>query len=273
MLMSARKEQREEERGDRDEGEEKRGWRVAYQNVGGGIEATNILLACGRQAEWDFIFVAEAWEGKKGERTTQQGYRIYCEIGSKITLYVREEVDMATLGLKVDTNENWIAAGDLVTGVYLSPSTRIDTIREQLLDIPSTDNLISNFNCTQSHKRRALLEDAFRQGLTEKPIQGKTWRRWFQPQARWVESKPDTVFSNGSWNMMEKEWTISDHTIITSMITAQIKKRKLLVTDWESWSNFKEDEQKDTTYSGPIASLTSMAKLNLKPKKFSPKPW
>ena len=66
----------EEERGG-DEGEEKDQWKAAYQNVGKGIETTNVLLNRGREEEWDFVFVAEAWEGKNGERTTHQGYRTF----------------------------------------------------------------------------------------------------------------------------------------------------------------------------------------------------
>ena len=55
---------KEEERGEEEEaGEEEeeerdktdREWRTAYQNIGGGIEATNILLARGRQDGWDFV--------------------------------------------------------------------------------------------------------------------------------------------------------------------------------------------------------------------------
>ena len=68
---------REEERGGRvidGEGNiettKGREWKVAYQNMGRGIETTNILLDRGRQENWDLVFVAEAWEGKKGERTT-----------------------------------------------------------------------------------------------------------------------------------------------------------------------------------------------------------
>lgn len=44
--------------------------KVAYQNVGRSIKATNILLARGREENWDLVFVAEAWEGKRNERTT-----------------------------------------------------------------------------------------------------------------------------------------------------------------------------------------------------------
>lgn len=41
-----------EERETREEEEKRRGWRVAYQNVGGSIEATNLVLARGRQEKW-----------------------------------------------------------------------------------------------------------------------------------------------------------------------------------------------------------------------------
>ena len=47
----------------------------------------------------------------------------------------------------------------MVTGVYLSPSIPIGTLREQLIEIPLTDNIIGDLNCTPQHKRRALLED------------------------------------------------------------------------------------------------------------------
>ena len=102
-----------EEAGEEEEG--KREWRTAYQNVGGGIEATNILLARGRQENWDFVFVAEAWEGKKGERTTQQGYRAFSQRGSRLALYVREEVDLHRLG-GIETSQDWIRVGNLITG-------------------------------------------------------------------------------------------------------------------------------------------------------------
>ena len=89
----AEKDERKEEK-EEEEGEEKGEWKAAYQNVGGGIEATNILLARGRQMNWDFVFVAEAWEGRKGERTIQQGYRAFCQEGSRLVLYIQEEVDL-----------------------------------------------------------------------------------------------------------------------------------------------------------------------------------
>lgn len=62
-------EEEEEERrkrdtglGDEEEEEENRDLKVAYQNVGGGdIEATNILLARGRQEKWDLVLVS-SWE-------------------------------------------------------------------------------------------------------------------------------------------------------------------------------------------------------------------
>lgn len=50
---------------------------MAYQNVGGSIEATNIVLNTGRQKRWDFVFVAEAWEGERRQRTTQQEYKAF----------------------------------------------------------------------------------------------------------------------------------------------------------------------------------------------------
>ena len=87
-------ERKEEKEKEEEEGEEKGEWKAAYQNVGGGIEATNILLARGRQMNWDFVFVAEAWEGRKGERTVQQGYRAYSQEGSRLVLYIQGEVDL-----------------------------------------------------------------------------------------------------------------------------------------------------------------------------------
>ena len=95
--------------------------------MGGSIKATNILLERGRQAGWDYVFVAEAWEGKKGERTRQQGYRTFSRKGSKIALYVREEVELA--GTKVEVNEDWISIGNVITGVYLRPNIDMETLR------------------------------------------------------------------------------------------------------------------------------------------------
>ena len=62
--------------------EEQQTWKVSYQNVGRSIDTTNILLEKARQEKRDLVFVAEAWEGKKGERTIQAGYRIFCKPGS-----------------------------------------------------------------------------------------------------------------------------------------------------------------------------------------------
>ena len=136
---------------------EKRASQVAYQNVGNSIEATNVLLERGRQAGWDYIFMADAWEGKKGERTRQQGYRTFSQRGSKIALYVREEVELA--GTKVEVNESWISIGNEIMGVYLRPNIHIETLRRQLLEIPPTDNIIGDLNCTPRYKQRSLLED------------------------------------------------------------------------------------------------------------------
>ena len=149
-------EKEEEERGGE---EEEEAWKVSYQNIGRGIETTNILLERGRGEKTDFIFLAEAWEGRKGERTTQAGYRIFAKLGSQLVLYIKEEVDITALG-NIQLNDKWISIGNLVTGVYLSPNLTINSLREYLLDIPSTDNLIGDFNYTQRHKRRTLLEIA-----------------------------------------------------------------------------------------------------------------
>ena len=57
-----REERGVDERGrDEEVREEREALKVAYQNVGRGIEATNILLDRGRQENWDLVFVAEAW--------------------------------------------------------------------------------------------------------------------------------------------------------------------------------------------------------------------
>ena len=241
MLRTTKKDkEREEERGMRREEErgspevtKGREWKVAYQNMGRGIEATNILLDRGRQENWDLVFVAEAWEGKKGERTTQQGYRMFCQEGSSITLYIQEEVDLHQTGARIETSQNWIAVGEIVTGVYLSPSLRVGPLKEALTEIPATDNIIGDFNCTQRYKRRALLEKISAKNLRKVPINSNTWRRWHRPQLRWVKSKPDIIFTTGNWIRGTLEWTISDHTIITGSIPSQIRKRKLLVTDWD----------------------------------------
>ena len=199
MLETTKKDkEREEERGRRREEErgsqvtdgggsmatKGREWKVAYQNVGRGIETTNILLDRGRQENWDLVFVAEAWEGKKGERTIQQGYRMFGQEGSNITLYIREEVDLHQTGVRIETSQNWIAVREIVTGVYLSPSLNMETLKEALTEIPATDNIIGDFNCTQRYKRRALLEKITAKNLREVPINSNTWRRWHRPQLR-----------------------------------------------------------------------------------------
>ena len=51
-------------------------------------KATNILLETARRERWDFVFVAEAWGGMRGERTTQQGYRAFFKKGSKRISFV-----------------------------------------------------------------------------------------------------------------------------------------------------------------------------------------
>ena len=53
----------------------------------------------------------------------------------------------------------------------------------------------------------------------------------------------------------------------------QVKKRKLLVTDWQIWQSFEEDEDKELVYQDPIKHLRQMARHTLKVQKFSPKPW
>ena len=178
--------------------EEREGLKVAYQNIGRGIEATNILLDRGRQESWDLVFVAEAWQRKRGERTTQLGYRIFYQEGRNISLYIWEEVDLHRLGAKVEASQNWIMVGNIVTGVYLSPSLNMEPLREALTQLPATDNIIGDLNCTQRYRRWALLEKMTSRNLTEIPIKGNTWRRWHQPQQTWVESKPDVIFSIGN---------------------------------------------------------------------------
>ena len=95
---------------------------MAYQNVGGSIEATNILLSRGREERWHLVFVAEAWEGRKGERTSEAGYRSYSAPHSKIVLYVREDIRSQELGTIV-TNQHWIAVNEIVTGQSKPPES------------------------------------------------------------------------------------------------------------------------------------------------------
>ena len=170
-------------------------------------------------------------------------------------------------------NHTWISVGSLITRVYFSPSLIINPLREQLLDLLPTDNIIEDFNCTHCHKRRALLEMASACNLKEASITGKTWRRWHRPQSRWMESKPDIVFTIGNWTMEKLEWTMSDHVIISGNIPSLTKKRKIWVMDWETWEFFKEDEDKEAEYQDPIGHLKKMAGETLKAKKYSPKPW
>ena len=262
----------EEDRKEEEEEGEQQEWRICYQNVGRSIETTNILLEKAREEKRDLVFVAEAWEGKKGERTTQTGYRIFSNPGSQLVLYIKEDADLTALG-SIHINDTWIAVGSLVTGVYLNPSLTINPLKEHLLNLPPTDNIIGDFNCTQRHKRRALLEMATARNLREAPIAGKTWRRWHRPQSRWMESKPDTVFTMGNWTMENLEWTTSDHAIISGNVPSLRKKRKIWVTDWETWEAFKEDEDKEADYQDPIGHLKKMAGESLRPKKYSPKPW
>ena len=61
------------------------------------------------------------------------------------------------------------------------------------------------------------------------------------------------------------EWTTSDHSIIKGNISTQIRRRSLLVTDWEQWSDFIRDEDKNASYPDPIRSLKAM---DLKACKF-----
>ena len=276
---SEREEDKEDRKAEEEEGrdeeeikEEQQEWRICYQNVGRSIETTNILLEKAREEKRDLVFVAEAWEGKKGERMTQTGYRIFSNPGSQLVLYIKEDADLTVLG-NIYVNDTWISAGSLVTGVYLSPSLTINRLKEQLSDLPPTDNIIGDFNCTQRHKTRALVEMAIVYNLKEAPIAGKTWRRWHRPQLRWMESKPDTVFTMGNWTMENLEWTTSDHAIISGNIPSLTKKRKIWVMDWETWEAFKEDEDKEADYQDPIGHLKKMAGESLKPKKYSPKPW
>ena len=152
--------------------------------MGQGIKTTNLLLARGIEKEWDLIFAAEAWEGKHGERNTQQGYRAFYHPGSKLTLYMRDKADLHQLGAKIEVNEDWIAVGDLVIGFYLSSSINIQTLKDLLTDIPTTDNIIRDLNCTQQHERRAVLKTMRDRGLYEKPAKSNNWRTWHQLQHR-----------------------------------------------------------------------------------------
>ena len=104
---------------------------------------------------------------------TQPGYRILSKPGSQIVLYAKEEVDLTALG-GVEISDRWISVGNLVVGAYLSPSLTINLLREQLLNIPRADNIIGDFNYTNRHKRRVLLETLIAQNLQECLIKGKT---------------------------------------------------------------------------------------------------
>ena len=68
----------------------------------------------------------------------------------------------------------------------------------------------------------------------------------------------------GNWVADATECTISDHAIISGRISAQVKRRKLLITDWEIWSDFIQDEEKEATYQDPIKTLKAMSNDNLK---------
>lgn len=105
----------------------------------------------------------------------------------------------------VEITNRWISVGDLIVGAYLSARLTVYELKEQLLDIPRADNIIADFNCTNRYKRRVLLVTFTAQNLRECPTKGKTWRRWNNLQSRWLESKPDTVFSIGNWIMEDLE--------------------------------------------------------------------
>ena len=90
---------------------------------------------------------------------------------------MRDEVDLHRLGAKIDVKQDWIAVGDLVTGVYLNPNTRVQALRDTLLNIPMVDNIIGDLNYTQRYQRRALLEVMRDKGMMEKPAKKNTWRR------------------------------------------------------------------------------------------------
>ena len=81
------------------------------------------------------------------------------------------------------------------------------------------------------------------------------------------------VFSVGNWSMQSTEWTTSDHAIISGRIPTQVRMRKLLVIDWQTWESFGEDEHKELVYQDLVKHLRQMARDTLKVKKFSPKPW
>ena len=61
---------------------------------------------------------------------------------------MRDEVDLHQFGVKIDVNQDWIAVGNLVTRVYLSPSINVQTLRDSLTNIPIIDNIIGDLNCT-----------------------------------------------------------------------------------------------------------------------------
>lgn len=49
---------------------------------------------------------------------------------------------------RIETSENWVSVGYTLTGVYISPSIKIGTLRRQLLEIPPIDNIVGDLNCT-----------------------------------------------------------------------------------------------------------------------------
>ena len=52
-----------------------------------------------------------------------------------------------------------------------------------------------------------------------------------------------------------------------------MRKRKLLVTDWNAWADFTKNEEKEAIYQDPIGRMKTMVAEKLKLKKYSPKSW
>ena len=47
-------------------------------------------------------------------------------------MYIREEVDLHQTGVRIETSQNWIAVGEIITGVYLSPSLKVGPLKEAI---------------------------------------------------------------------------------------------------------------------------------------------
>src|SRR5258705_2372241 len=101
-------------------------FKVAFQNIHRGITNANVILEEGGKRDWDVIFLAEPWVGKKAggwATTVQGGFDMVSTLSRETKLVAYVNVKHRQVVEKKKENLNWCilkVAGQTAAGGFIA---------------------------------------------------------------------------------------------------------------------------------------------------------